>query len=128
MKALLLLALLLPTAAAAELALTGRVVDEAGLLSPATAQRLDSLLAEHEQATSNPVVVAVLSSLDGYAVEERALMLARTWALGQADKDNGVLFLVAVAERKLRIEVGYGLEGALPDAIAANIIRSQVQP
>jgi len=106
------------------LRLTGRVMDLAGLLSPASEANIDSKLAAHEQATSNQIVVLTLPDLNGYTIEERALDLARTWRLGEKDRDNGVLLLVAVAERRIRIETGYGLEGALPDAIASNIIRS----
>ena len=112
----------------AALQLTGRVMDHAGVLSAQTVSNLTAELAAHEEQTSNQVVVLTLAGLDGYAVEQRALDLARGWQLGQAGRDNGVLFLVAMAERKIRIEVGYGLEGALPDAIAANIIRHHVQP
>ncbi len=114
--------------AAAELPLTGRVMDHAGIISDAVEARITQQLEAHENKTSNQVVVLTLKGLDGYAVEERGLMLARHWQLGQQDKDNGVLFLVSMQERKIRIEVGYGLEGALPDAIAANIIRGTVQP
>lgn len=114
--------------AAAELPLTGRVMDQAGIISAPVEARIAQQLEAHENETSNQLVVLTLNSLDGYAVEERSLMLARYWKLGQQDKDNGVLFLVSMQERKTRIEVGYGLEGALPDAIAANIIRSTVQP
>lgn len=110
------------------LRLTGRVMDLAGLLSPASEANIDSKLAAHEQATSNQIVVLTLPDLNGYTIEERALDLARTWRLGEKDRDNGVLLLVAVAERRIRIETGYGLEGALPDAIASNIIRSAMQP
>lgn len=114
--------------AAEELPLTGRVMDRADIISRVVEARIAQQLEAHETETSNQVVVLTLNSLDGYAVEERSLMLARHWQLGQQDKDNGVLFLVSMQERKTRIEVGYGLEGALPDAIAANIIRSTVQP
>ena len=103
-------------------------MDHAGILSAAAEARISRQLDAHEKETSNQVVVLTLKGLDGYAVEERGLMLARHWQLGQKGKDNGVLFLVSMQERKIRIEVGYGLEGALPDAIAANIIRSTVQP
>lgn len=108
--------------------LTGRVMDHAGILSPAAIERITSKLAAHEAATGNQVVVITLSDLGGYAIEERALDLARDWKLGQADRDNGAVLLIAMADRAIRIETGYGLEGALTDAIAANIIRGTLQP
>ncbi|GIV58925.1 MAG: hypothetical protein KatS3mg043_0014 [Rhodothermaceae bacterium] len=108
--------------------LTGRVVDEAGILSPETERLLAGLLAEHEAATGNQVAVLTVPSLDGENLEDYSLRVARTWALGTAEHDNGVLLLVAVADRKLRIEVGLGLEGALPDAVAARIIRHEMTP
>lgn len=110
------------------LPLSGRVMDHAGLLSDATEDRITQKLAAHETATTNQVVVVTLPDLGGYAIEERALDLARAWKLGDKDRDNGAVLLVAVAERGIRIEVGYGLEGALTDAIAANIIRGTLQP
>jgi uncharacterized protein len=103
-------------------------MDHAALLSPEVANRITAKLAAHEQATTNQVVVVSLPDLGGYALEERALDLARHWQLGQKDRDNGAVLLIAVAERGIRIETGYGLEGALTDAIAANIIRSTLQP
>lgn len=113
---------------AAALPLSGRVMDQANLLSAAAEARLTQSLTAHEAETSNQVVVVTLPDLGGYAIEERALELARTWKLGVDDRDNGAVLLIAAAERGIRIEVGYGLEGALTDAIAANIIRTQMQP
>lgn len=118
----------LASAEATPLPLSGRVMDHASLLSAATEARVAEKLAAHEAATTNQVVVVTLPDLGGYAIEERALDLARAWKLGQKDRDNGGVLLVAVAERAIRIEVGYGLEGALTDAIAANIIRGTMQP
>ncbi len=115
-------------AAAAALPLSGRVMDHASLLSADSEARLTQSLAAHEAATSNQVVVITLPELGGYAIEEKALEFARDWKLGVDDRDNGALLLIAAAERGIRIEVGYGLEGALTDAIAANIIRTQMQP
>lgn len=126
---LLLAALVSPAQGAPPpLPLSGRVMDHAGLLSDATEDRITRKLAAHETATTNQVVVVTLPDLGGYAIEERALDLARAWKLGEKDRDNGAVLLVAVAERGIRIEVGYGLEGALTDAIAANIIRGTMQP
>ncbi len=109
-------------------ALTGRVVDRAGILSDATEQALTERFAAHEAATSNQVAVLTVPSLEGEAVEDLALRVFRTWELGQADRDNGVLLLVARDDRELRIEVGYGLEGDLTDAEAGRIIRGEIVP
>jgi len=108
--------------------LSDRVVDNANLLSAQTRTDLISLLAEHEQQTSNQVVVVTLSQLEGYDISDYANRLFRHWQLGQEDKDNGVLLLVAINERKVRIEVGYGLEGALTDALSSQIIRNEITP
>ncbi len=109
-------------------ALTGRVVDEAGILSAATRQTLSTLLSAHEAATTNQVAVLTVSSLDGETIEAFSLRVAEAWGLGTAENDNGVLLTVAVADRKMRIEVGYGLEGPLPDAVAGRIIRNEIAP
>lgn len=108
--------------------LTGRVVDEAHVLPADVAAKLDATLAAHEAATSNQVVVATVSSLQGLDIESYANQLFRVWGLGQKDKNNGVLFVVAPAEREMRIEVGYGLEGTLTDALSSQIIRDMVIP
>ena len=108
--------------------LTGRIVDLAEVLAPATEQTLAALLAVHEDSTSNQVVVLTIPSLEGEAIEAFSLRVAETWALGTAAGDNGVLLLVAIEDRGLRIEVGYGLEGALPDVIAGRIIRDEMVP
>jgi uncharacterized protein len=109
-------------------ALTGRVVDVAGVLSPGTAEALDSLLAQHEKETSNQLVVVTLKDLQGYAIDDYGYQLARHWGIGQKGRDNGALLIVAPTERKVRIEVGYGLEGALTDATASNIIQTRILP
>lgn len=109
-------------------ALTGRVVDEARILSDETEQFLDSLLAAHEAETSNQVVVVTLSSLQGYSIEDFGVQLGRHWGIGQADKDNGVLLIVAPNDREVRIEVGYGLEATLTDATAKLIIEREIIP
>ncbi|MFG1301831.1 TPM domain-containing protein [Xanthobacter sp. V3C-3] len=122
---------LLAGAAWAELtfpALTGRVVDAAHVLDPATLAALDAKLAAQEAKATDQLVVATVPSLQGTSVEDYANRLFRHWQLGQAKKNNGVLFLVAPAERKVRIEVGYGLEGILTDAVASTIIRNAVVP
>lgn len=108
--------------------LSGRVVDTAGLLSPETAAEIEALLKQHEAETSNQVVVLTVPSLEGEILEEYSLKAAETWKLGQAGKDNGVLLLIAKNDRKLRIEVGYGLEGNLTDALCNRIIELEITP
>src|SRR5215470_20214290 len=108
--------------------LTGRVVDDAGILDAATRAALTQKLAALETKTTDQLVVATVKSLQGTSVEDYANRLFRQWKLGQAGKNNGVLLLVAPAERKVRIEVGYGLEGTLPDAVAKLIITQSIVP
>jgi uncharacterized protein len=108
--------------------LTGRVVDNAHLLDASAAQQLDAQLAAFEQASGIQLVVATLPDLQGYEIEEFGYQLGRFWGIGQKGKNNGVILLVAQAERKVRIEVGYGLEGTLTDALSANIIQSVIVP
>jgi uncharacterized protein len=96
--------------------LTGRIVDEAGVLSPAAEAGLARDLEAHERSTGGQVVVATLRSLRGLVVEELANRLFREWRLGGAERDDGALLVVAPRERRVRIEVGYGLEGVLTDA------------
>ncbi len=93
--------------------LTERVVDQADILSPVTEEILTALLAAHEEATSNQVAVLTISSLEGETIEAYSIRVAETWALGAAENDNGVLLLVALNDREMRIEVGLGLEGEL---------------
>jgi len=109
-------------------ALTGRVVDLAGILDTAVEASLSESLAEHENATSNQIVVATLPGLEGYDIADYANRLGRFWQLGTAEQDNAVLLLVAPNDRKVRIEVGYGLEGALPDALASIIVQREILP
>jgi len=108
--------------------LTGRVVDQAGILSPATRDRLNAMLIEHERATTNQVVVVTLASLQGYTIENFGYQLGRHWGIGQKGKNNGVLLIIAPNERKVRIEVGYGLEGILTDADSRVIIERDIKP
>ena len=107
-------------------ALTGRVVDQAGILDRATIEAVTSQLAGYEKATGKQVVVVTLPDLKGYPIEDWGLALGRNWAIGQKGKNNGVLLIVAPNDRALRIEVGYGLEGDLPDATANTIIASEI--
>ncbi len=109
-------------------ALSGRVVDTAHLLDAGAVQQLDAKLAAFEQASSIQLVVITLPDLQGYEIEEFGYQLGRFWGIGQKDKNNGVLLIVAQAERKVRIEVGYGLEGTLTDALSANIIQTVIVP
>jgi len=109
-------------------ALTGRVVDQANILSPQTERQLTQMLAQHEQETSNQVVVVTLNSLQGYPIEDYGYQLGREWGIGQKGRDNGVLLIIAPTEKKMRIEVGYGLEGSLTDAISKNILSTVIRP
>ncbi len=108
--------------------LTGRVMDLAHVLPASAVESLSARLAAHEAATSNQVAVLIVPSLEGDALEEFSHRVATTWKLGQKGTDNGVLLLVAIQERKVRIEVGYGLEGTLTDARSARIIRNDIVP
>ncbi|SEO88341.1 uncharacterized protein SAMN04487843_104344 [Methylobacterium sp. ap11] len=108
--------------------LTGRVVDGAGLLRPEEREALAATLKAHEDKTTDQVVVATVPSLQGTSVEDFSNRLFRAWGLGTKARNNGVLFLIAPSERKVRIEVGYGLEGALTDALSKVIIASAVAP
>lgn len=105
-----------------------RVHDEAHVLSAGFINQLEAQLKQGEDTTSNQVAVLIIKTLDGYPIEEYTLEVAEKWKLGQAGKDNGVLLFVAVDDRKVRIETGYGVEGALPDALANQIIRNEIAP
>lgn len=108
--------------------LSGRVVDNANLLSQSTRYQLTEMLQQQEKDTSNQIVVVTLPDLQGLTIEEYGYQLGRHWKIGQKDKDNGALLIVAPAEREVRIEVGYGLEGALTDALSSNIIHTKILP
>ena len=108
--------------------LTGRIVDLAHVLPSYDSEQLSAQLKEHEDKTGNQVAVLILPSLEGESVEEYSHRVATTWKLGQKGTDNGVLLLIALKERKLRIEVGYGLEGTLTDLRSAHIIRDEIVP
>jgi uncharacterized protein len=109
-------------------ALTGRVVDAAHILSAATVEQLDQTLLAYEQQSTNQVVVATIPSLEGGTIEDYGYQLGRAWGIGQKGKDNGAVLIVAPIERKVRIEVGYGLEGTLTDALSNAIIQSIILP
>jgi len=123
-------ALALPGPAAAQTfpALTGRVVDAAGVLDPGNRKSLVARLEALEAATGDQLVVATVGSLRGDSIESYANRLFNIWKLGRKDRNNGVLLLVAPSERKVRIEVGYGLEATLTDAVAKLIIEQSVVP
>jgi len=108
--------------------LKGRVNDYAGMISPQTRQVLETKLAALEKSDSTQLVILTIPSLEGESLEEFSIKVAETWGLGQAELDNGVLFLVAKEERKVRLEVGYGLEGALTDLLAGRIIDYEIVP
>lgn len=125
-----LLLLFLPFAAIADdlPALTGRVVDDAGLIDAATRESLTGKLADFETKSSDQIVVATVATTGGEAIEPYANRLFRAWKLGQAGEDNGILLLVARDDRKMRIEVGYGLEGTLTDLHSKLIIENTMVP
>jgi uncharacterized protein len=108
--------------------LSGRVVDGAEILRPATREAIAGRLAAHEQKTTNQVAVLTIPTIGDEGIEEFATRVFGTWRLGQRGKDNGVLVVVVPHDRKLRIEVGYGLEGTLTDAAAGRIIRNVMTP
>ena len=108
--------------------LTGRVVDQADLLNPEQEAQLSQRLEALETASSRQFVVATVSNLEGYEIEDYGYRLGRHWQIGQAQANNGVLLLVAPNEKKVRIEVGYGLEGVLTDALSSLIINRQILP
>lgn len=109
-------------------ALTDRVVDAADVLSPAQKQELIDKLAVYEKQSSDQIVVATVPSLNGLDIETYANRLYRAWAIGQKTENNGILLLVAPNERKVRIEVGYGLEGTMTDALSSIIIQNAIIP
>jgi uncharacterized protein len=109
-------------------ALSGIVVDEAGMLNTATNAQLSEYLLGHQRATGNQVVVVTVADLQGYEIADYGYQLGRHWGIGEQGKDNGILLIVAKAERKVRIEVGYGFEGDLTDAISSNIIHAVILP
>jgi uncharacterized protein len=108
--------------------LTGRVVDDAHLLSSAQVQQLEQLSAETEKASSRQLVVATIPDLQGYAIEDYGYRLGRAWGIGQKDANNGLILIVAPKDRKVRIEVGYGLEPIMTDALASVIINQAILP
>jgi uncharacterized protein len=108
--------------------LTGRVVDQAGLLDAAARSRLETKLKELESKTTTQLVVVTLPSLGGYDIADYGYQLGRHWGIGQKGKNNGALLIVAPNERRVRVEVGYGLEGTLTDAVSRLIIDHAILP
>src|SRR5476651_1135784 len=109
-------------------ALTGRVVDDANILSGETKADLTGKLAALEQKTSRQLVVVTIPSLGGYEISDYGYQLGRAWGIGQKKLNNGVLLIIAPTEHKARIEVGYGLEPILTDALSSVILQSTVLP
>ena len=107
---------------------TGYVNDRADLISQATELKLEAFLREFEASDSTQIVVLTIPSLEEEVLEEYALKALTTWGVGQKDQDNGALLLLAEQERKIRIEVGYGLEGRLTDLLAGRIIDNEISP
>ncbi|MBN1533850.1 MAG: TPM domain-containing protein [Spirochaetes bacterium] len=108
--------------------LGSRVNDYAGMLSPATVQDLEARLADLEKTDSTQIAVLTVPSLEGEVLEEFSIKVADSWKIGQRGKDNGAILLIARDDRKLRIEVGRGLEGKLTDLMAGRIIRDEITP
>ncbi len=108
--------------------LTGRVTDNAEILSETTRQSLTVSLKEHEDRTSNQIAILTVPTINGESIEEYAVEVFDAWKLGQQDKDNGILMVVVPNDRRMRIEVGYGLEATLTDAMAGRIIQFAMTP
>ena len=108
--------------------LTGRVVDDAGILSPQAEAQLTQELANLETQTGRQLVVATLPDLQGYEIEDYGYQLLRTWGIGSKERNDGAILIVAPSERKVRIEVGYGLEPVLTDALSSLIINQRIIP
>jgi len=132
LRCLLLLSLALPClylSAAGDIPyLSGRVVDQAEILSATAHERISGMLQAHEHATGNQIVVLTMAGLGGESIEDFAVRVSESWKLGGREKDNGVLIVVAPEERRIRIEVGYGLEGTLTDVAADRIVRNLMAP
>jgi len=125
---LLFLLVALPAIAREIPAPSGYVNDTAGLLSQTTAIKLEQFLRDFERSDSTQIVLLTIDSLKGDALEDYTLQVLQDWGIGQKEKDNGALLLIAKADRKVRIEVGYGLEGRLTDLLAGRIIDNEITP
>lgn len=122
------LLLAVPAAAQNFPQLTGRVVDTADMLTPSEEAALTQKLEALETSTHRQLVVATVPDLQGYAIEDYGVQLGRTWKIGQKDANNGVILLISKNEKKIRIEVGYGMEPIINDALAGRIIRNDITP
>ena len=125
---LLIFLMMVPLVALEVPQLQRRVTDLAGVMSPSQASNLEQKLYLYERSSSNQIAVLIVNSLEGEALESYAMRVAEKWQLGQADRDNGALLLISVQDRRIRIEVGYGLEGALTDLQSSTIIRNEIAP
>jgi len=106
----------------------GRITDRTRTLTRDQIAALERKLAAFERETTNQIAVLLIPSLEGDSLEDYSIRLAEKWKIGQQGRDNGAILLIVKNDRKLRIEVGYGLEGALPDALAGTIIRNEISP
>jgi uncharacterized protein len=128
---LLLVILLFATSVFAAInfpALSGRVVDEAHILSPETIASLSEQLENYERGTGNQIVIVTIASLEGYDISDYGYQLGRKWQIGQKGRNNGALLIIAPSEHKVRIEVGYGLEELLTDTASSSIIQNIIIP
>lgn len=108
--------------------LSGRVVDQAEILTAPARERIGNMLQAHEQATGNQIAVLTINGIGAESIEDFAVRVFESWKLGSREKDNGVLIVVAPQEHRMRIEVGYGLEGTLTDVAADRVIRNLMTP
>lgn len=106
----------------------GYVNDFAGVLDPTAHRRLEARLSAYEQETTNQIAIALFPSLEGRTIDEVGVKLFEEWKIGKRGKDNGILIVVGLKERRVRIDVGYGLEGKVPDAQTGRIIREMIAP
>lgn len=104
------------------------VTDYTGILSSSEVNELENKLVQFDRNTSSQIAVVIINSLDGYDVGQYAVELAEKWGIGKQGKDNGIIVLVAMSDRKMSIKTGYGMDGALPDAIAKRIIENDMKP
>ena len=131
-KTIVIIVVLLPLFSWAQLPVpelwSTRIHDEAGILNGEFVNSLDHELRVYEDSTSNQIAILIIPSLQDEAIEDYSLRVAEKLKAGQAEKDNGILILIATEDRAIRIEVGEGLEGVVPDAIANQIIRNEMAP
>jgi len=126
---MLILVLSIPAIAQEFPAKSNRLVnDYASLLSSDEVSSLEKKLVAYNDSTSTQISIVIIKSLEGYEVSDYAVQLANSWGIGKADKNNGAIILVALDEKKMSIQTGYGLEGVLPDAICKRIIERELKP